>query len=151
MPGSHYQHLSDEAILRHVTIRRWSRVGMYLSLSASGFSSVLYPSLLVSDQVGKGTVVLLSAVVAGGGLVACGGSASDRWIVEFTILPILLSGLAVFGVSAILASQQQEAYPLLAYGLLLIAFSLGLFARWRDVRAVSRVHRAEINHENKAR
>lgn len=151
MPRSGQERGPDEVILRHIAVRRWSRMGMYGFLSASGLSSVLYPELLVSNQVGQSTIILLSLAVSIGGLVACGGTVSDRWIAEYTILPVLLSALAVYGVSALFAASQQGAPQLTAYGFLLIGFALGLYARWRDVRAISKVRRSEIKYHQSGR
>lgn len=133
----------DEVILRYIATRRVGRVGMYLSLVISGMISMSYPSLLISTQVGRGTVLLMSFVTIVTAALCALGSITGRWLAEYAVLPFLAIDLFVFGVAALIAADQQQAFPLAAYGFLVIALSLGLQARWEDVRAISKVRTAE--------
>jgi hypothetical protein len=141
----------DEVYLRHASVRRMSRVGMYACLCASGIISIIYPSILISAQVGVPTARVLSLALAIGGGVAIFGPITDRWIFEYSILPFLIISLAVYGSAAVISAFDQDQYPILAYGLTLIAFSFGLFARRKDVKAIERVRRAEVGYQQNAR
>lgn len=136
----------DEAILRYLGVRRWSRVCAYGLLSSSGAASLTFPALLVSDQVGRGTVIIDSIVVTAGAALCFIGSLADRWIIEYVILPLLVIALFVFGAAAIFASHEIHDNSLIAVGLMLMAFGSGFLARWQDVRAISKVRRAEIRY-----
>lgn len=140
----------DEAYLKHIAVRRWGRVGMYACLLAAGVVSIIWPSILISSQVGIATARVLSVALAVGGVVALVGAITDRWIFEFAILPFLIVSIGSYGTAAIWSSFDQEQYPVLAYGLTLIAFAFGLHARMKDVRAIEKVRRAEIGyHQSK--
>lgn len=136
----------DEAYLKHVAVRRWGRVGMYLCLLAAGVVSIIWPSVLISAQVGVPTARVLSTALGVGGGVALVGALTDRWIFEYTILPFLIVSLGTYGTAAITSAFDQDQYPILAYGLTLIAFAFGLHARMKDVRAIEKVRRAEIGY-----
>ena len=141
-------HDRDEAILKYVAVRRWGRVGMYSFLSAAGVSSSVYPAVLVSDEVGTRTVVLLSLALTLGGFVCFVGAVTDRWLAEYSALPVLSLGLVCFGV-AVIKAVDSDTKPLIAVALLVISFSFGLAARWKDVRAISLVGRASRERQEK--
>lgn len=109
------------------------RAVMYALLVVAGVCAVIFPSKLVQDQVGGVVVFVWSAciVVSAGG--AFYGAATDKWIGEYSGLPLLSISLGLYSISAILGAGLNPS-PLFAYGLVVAAFSVGLYARWLDVR-----------------
>jgi hypothetical protein len=115
--------------------RRNLRIPMYAGLVASGIFAVVDPSELVSMQVSRLVAVVWSlAMIVSAGMCLY-GSVTDKWIGEYSGLPLLASVLALYGGSAML-SVEEGGFIILAYGLAMISFAFGLCARWKDVRLI---------------
>lgn len=138
----------EEVILKHLARRRWGRVCKYATLSLAGFYGLLYPSILVSEKIGGLTISIFSLFLLVGGFICTIGSLFDRWIAEYTMLPALMTAVAVFGVAVLLAARAGVPEAI-AYGLVILAFSFSLSARWRDVQTVVKINRLEhdADHE----
>lgn len=108
---------------------------MYLGLIFSGIFITLDPSELVARQVSDTVAYFWSISMALSALICACGAITDRWIGEFTGLPLLISVLAFYGISAILA-YNVSGFLVVGYGLTMIAFALGLIGRYRDVRKI---------------
>lgn len=115
---------------------------MYLGLVISGALTFFYPSDLVDNQVGGVVVALWSASMVISALLCLVGSILDKWLGEYSGIPLLASVLGLYALSAILGAG-VGSFTLLAYGLVVLSFVLGLVARWKDVRAVKRTSEDE--------
>lgn len=114
-----------------------ARTFMYGCLTGAGVMTVLFPSDLVEEQVGFVVVQIWSFFLVVSSLTAFYGAVTDRWIGEYVALPLLFTVMFLYGCSALLGAGLEPS-PLFAYGLVVIAFSAGLVARWQDVREVKR-------------
>lgn len=122
---------------RHRRANR-ARTFMYSCLAGAGLCTVLFPSQLVEDQVGFVVVEIWSVAMMVSSLTALYGAVTDRWIGEYVALPLLFTVMFLYGCSALLGAGLNPS-PLFAYGLVVIAFSAGLVARWQDVVKVKHV------------
>ena len=138
---------AEEYVLK-MTKRRWGRVVMYLGLVFSGVFALSFPSQLVADQVSHAVSVSWGGFMVIGAGLCLFGAATDRWIGEYSGIPLLASSVAMYGGSALVSAKDLESYPLLAYGLVLISFAAGLVARWRDVQDI-KTHAEELGREDK--
>lgn len=125
----------DEHVLAQKSSVRWTRAAMYFGLVLSGIFATFSPSSLVEEQVGTFVVTLWAVSMMISAAICLYGSITDRWIGEYTGIPLLAMVLALYGLSAILAAG-RDSVPLFAYGLVVISFSFGLIARWRDLEAI---------------
>lgn len=109
------------------------RAVMYLLLVLAGLAAILSPSSLVQSQVGGAIVFVWSSALVISASLALYGALTDKWFGEYTGLPLLAASLSLYGFSALISAGGHLS-ALLAYGLVVIAFSVGLLARWLDVR-----------------
>ena len=112
------------------------RAVAYLLMGTAGLLLMVSP--IIRAEMGfVGWLMALFLLL--GGALSAGGSATDRWVGEFTGLPLLASSFMVFAVISTIDSL--EAAPLIAVAnlSLLLAVGLGLLARWREVKAVQRM------------
>ena len=132
----------DEEIarfLRGITKRRVSRVFMYGLVTIAAGIGIVSPSKVLMDQ-SSGALSLVWAIAFGVASLTCMiGSIFDRWIAEYTMIPLLSSSFMMFGVAMIGQAHQEEAWRIVPYALFFGAYSLGLVARWRDVQSLLRV------------
>lgn len=128
---------SPAVILKELKVRRTGRILMYLGLSISGILTTLFPSRLVEDQVGGPVVLCWSLGMLVSALTCFYGAVTDKWIGEYTGIPLLASVLGLYGLSA-LAASDSHSLAILAYGLIVVSFASGLVARWRDLQVVKK-------------
>ncbi len=124
----------DVSIVRRQEVRRIGRVLMYAGLVVAGIFNLLFPSTLVDGQVPPSTAVAWALGMTVTAFICFLGSITDRWLGEYSGLPLLIAILVLYSGSA-WASVTFETMPLLAYGMFIFSFACGLFARWRDVQA----------------
>lgn len=124
---------AEQYIMHQERNNRWRAV-MYFLMSAAGVCAVLFPSDLVKDQVGSIVVASWSLGLVLSAVTCCYGALTDKWIGEYSGLPLLAAVLFLYGCSAMLGAGFNPS-PLFAYGLIIIGVSSGLVARWLDVRA----------------
>jgi hypothetical protein len=128
-----------QEFLRTYKVRRVGRVIEYLCLALSGVILTIFPSDLVSEAMSKPANIFWSASLAITGISCLWGSLTDRWLGEYAGLPLLGSSIAAYAASALLGTSGLHGkgfWILIAFGLLLMAFSASLYARWRDVQAI---------------
>lgn len=121
--------------MRHYKRFRVARIVMYALLTAAGTLTLLFPSEVVRDQVGSLVSYAWGACFALSSAGALFGTLLDRWLGEYTFLPLLFTVLFFYGSAAVIGSD-SDSLPRLAFGLLIIGFSAGLVARWQDVRDI---------------
>lgn len=132
----------DEEILgflKGITRRRISRVVMYGLLSIGAIVSAFAPSAVLTEQSSHVLAATWSVMFSIAALVCLVGSVMDRWIAEYTMIPLLSATLIVFGIALVGQSQGSEGWRLIPYAMFFSAFALGLVARWRDVQSLLRV------------
>lgn len=124
---------------------KWARTLAYLLMGVAGVLAVLSPT--IQEQLGL-IGAAMSWFLAVGGVLAFLGALTERWVGEFTGLPLLASSFAVFAVITT-ASSPETPFLAIANGCMLFSVSLGLFARFREVKAVFKVveHVAEREEE----
>lgn len=108
---------------------------MYSLLSIAGILTVFFPSEVVREQVGSLVSYAWGACFVISSIGALLGTLADRWLGEYTFLPLLFTVLFFYGSATVIAAE-SDSLPRLAYGLLIIGFSAGLVARWQDVRDI---------------
>jgi hypothetical protein len=125
--------------MRRYGVRRLGRVLMYLSLVASGSVASVYPSQLVLYQTNGKVGLFWALCLAVSAAICLYGSATDRWIGEYTGIPLLSTTMIFYGLIA-LKSAGHDGYTgaLYAYGFLILGFAFGLIARWRDVQLIKK-------------
>lgn len=136
--------MEERAIFRDLKIRRMGRVLMYAGLAVSGVLATIFPSKLVSDEVTHVVATIWAVCMIVSALICLYGAVTDRWIGEYTGLPLLASVLALYGGSA-LAASDSESLPLLAYGILVLSFAFGLSSRWKDVSEIKKASGMEFH------
>lgn len=124
--------------MHEITLRRGWRIPMYAGLVVSGVFATIDPSRLVIRQVSFVVAILWAVAMIVSALICLFGALTDRWIGEYTGLPLLASVLALYGGSALLSYSAETGFVILAYGAVVISFSFGLMARWVDVKLVKK-------------
>ena len=126
----------EERYVRTMTIRRGGRILAYLFLAAAGGLATFGPPTLIEDQV-EGWVVMAWSISLIISSISClYGAVSDRWIGEFSGLPLLYTVLGFFGIVLFTAARETGNVPLYAYSFTILALASKLYARWQDVRLV---------------
>lgn len=143
-----YDDAAAEELLRGLTVRRIGRVIMYFLLTGAGVMTTLYPSDIVKAQVGGNVVVAWSVAMTISAAICLYGAITDRWIGEYTALPLLGSVLGLYGFSVILASD-SDSLPRFAFGLIVLSYASGLAARWKDVREIKKANYHAVTRRNK--
>ena len=135
-----------KTFMRRYGVRRVGRVLMYFSLVVSGCVATIYPSQLVQYQTNPTIGVFWSVCMTVSSAICLYGSVTDRWIGEYTGIPLLSTTMIFYGLIA-LKSAGHDGYSgaLFAYGFLILAFAFGLFARWRDIQLIKQ-HAGEMAH-----
>jgi hypothetical protein len=100
-------------------------------MAAAGVGGAAVPTPSVQQATGS-LVYLWAAFLAVGGSVSALGAVTDRWIGEYTGLPLLWAAWGVY--SVVLATLLSPAS--LVAALALAAVGLLLYSRWRDVALV---------------
>lgn len=126
-------------LLVSLTYRRISRVAMYFMLFVGSIFSIAAPSEIFLQQSSTGLSKSWSALFAIAAVSCLIGSLFDRWVVEYVMIPLLASTLMVFGVALLGSAFTSGTAIVVPYAMFFGAFSLGLFARWRDVQSIYRV------------
>lgn len=131
--------------LSHRLRLRWPYLLMYCCLTATGVIVGLSPSDAVREQLRAFLLVWVIFFILGGVSSAL-GVVGKSWLGEAFGLPLLSSALAIYGIILIWRySVEVNASPaFLAFGLLLLGFGLGLYARWQEVMKLLRIAR-EMN------
>lgn len=111
--------------------RKW-RVAGYILIAAAGTVALISPAPSIARAVGWLAYLWATWLLLGAGVCAVGG-AVDRWLGEYTGLPLLIAALAAYAVVLTAGS-----WPARGFALLLAGFGSKLVARWQDVAAVRR-------------
>lgn len=127
--------MGDELMFRRMRRERLFRFFMYLGLVVSGIFATLYPSELVADQVVSVVVRFWATGMVLSAAICLYGALTDKWIGEFSGIPLLASVIAMYGLSAIFSGGEGFVIGL---GFVILSFSAGLVARWFDVRKIKR-------------
>jgi hypothetical protein len=111
--------------------RRWSRLAGYAMMAGGGATAFAIPT--PSIQAATGWVVYLWATfLLLGGTLCTYGAITDRWIGEYTGLPLIGAAFGVYSAVLALGLNIKAAAAALAFG----AVALILFDRWRDIDLV---------------
>jgi len=127
------------ALLTNFTHRRISRVTMYFFLCVGSVFSIFAPSEILLNQSSSDLTRVWSILFAIAAFSCFIGSFLDRWIVEYSMIPLLGSILVVFGVALLGSAIADHTALIVPYAMFFSAFSFGLVARWRDVQALLRI------------
>lgn len=135
-----------------LSVRRLGRVAMYSGLFLSGVFLIISPSELVAGEVSHIVDRAWSISMVISSLTCLAGSLTDRWFGEYAGIPLLASVIAFYGLAAMLSAdievnwvslfwivsvpQLYGSLTLVAFSLLILSFSGGLWARWMDVRSI---------------
>lgn len=122
--------------------RQPDRLLRVLRPSAYGLMGTAGVLLLFSPMMWQelGTIaIFMSAFLALGGVLACIGCVTERWVGEYIGIPLLTSSFTVFGVIQSASALHVAPLAALANLAILVGVSLGLWGRWREVRAVYRL------------
>lgn len=120
-------------MLRRMRRERLFRFFMYAGLVVSGIFATMYPSELVANQVAHVVVRAWATGMILSAATCLYGAYTDKWIGEYSGIPLLASVLGLYGLSAILSGDQGFVIGL---GFVILSFSAGLIARWFDVRKI---------------
>lgn len=118
------------------------RVIGYVMFALSGAAALVWPSPSIRVVAAGALVYIWSSFWLVGGSVAAIGAFTDRWIGELVGLPLLAAVFTVFGLAAFYNGRPTS----IATGLGLIAISVLLVARWRDVDLVRREAARRAEH-----
>lgn len=137
----------DEQILSELYVRRFGRVLMYSGLVLSGVFLIIEPSQLTVEQVGKVWALAWAVGIIIGAVISLYGAIRDEWIGEFSGIPLLAAALGMYGLSALAGVDDSGVtnYVLLAFGFIVLSFTAGLCARWRDVQNIMRLSLHGVN------
>lgn len=114
-----------------MTPPRYTRIAGYLMMAAGGGTAFAIPA--PSIQAATGWVVYLwAAFLLAGGALCAYGAVTDRWIGEYTGLPLISSAFGVYAVVLVLGAAVRTTAAALAFG----AVALVLLDRWYDVNRV---------------
>lgn len=124
---------------------------MYALLVGSGILITVEPSQLVIDQLGSTRTSIWGVFWSLGAAICFYGAFSDRWIGEYSGIPLLGSVIGLYGLSALYGGVKTDSVLLFAFGLLILGFAFGLHARWRDVQSIVRANNdvARMHREDK--
>lgn len=114
--------------------RRVARLVGYCLFALAGVSAIVWPAPSVARATGW-LVYLWAAWLAVGGLLSAAGAATDRWIGEYTGLPLLFAAFGVYGLVVVAGARSWASS---AAALVLVAIGLVLAARWQDIGWVRR-------------
>lgn len=123
-------------LLKSFGRRRLTRILMYGCLAAGAIISGLAPSAVLVEQSNSTVAIVWSFSFGIASLTCLVGSIFDRWIAEYTMLPLLATTLTVFGIAMVGGAQDDVGWRIVPYAFFFSAFALGLVARWRDVQAL---------------
>ncbi len=132
-----------------MTKRRHERTAMYAGLVLSGVFTALYPSTVVTDQVGTVVTYFWSAAMISSAVTCTYGSFTDKWIGEFSGIPLLAAVLAFYSGALFLSIRENGNLLVVAFAFILLSFSFGLIARWQDVRSVKREAVSQGNEDER--
>lgn len=118
--------------------KRQERTAMYAGLVLSGFLTGFFPSTVVTAQVNLPITYTWSACMIASASLCLYGSITDKWIGEFSGIPLLASVLTFYAGAIGFSAYDDRNLIVLAFGLILFSFALGLMARWQDVRVIKR-------------
>ena len=110
-------------------LERIARCFMYLGLAVAGIGGFVYPSDMVQSAVSTSTVFWWTGSMAISALLAFWGTARDYWLGEYAGLPLMIAVLTMYGVVTVQAAT-GTAPARVAYGILILSYACGLFARW---------------------
>lgn len=112
---------------------RYPRAVGYTILTGCGIVLIVAPAPVVRTSTYLAAVYVWAAFLVVGGALSALGAGLDRWMGEYVGLWPIMSAFAVWALAAL---ARPNAFP---FGLLMVAITLLLFARWRHV---ARVHGA---------
>lgn len=115
------------------TPRRATRVAGYVLLAITGALAMVWPSPTVAAVTGPLVFVWAGFLVVGGA-VAAWGAATDRWLGEYTGLPLLFVVCVIYALIVLVPGR----LPSLTAAALLLGVAAVLGARWQDVAALRR-------------
>jgi hypothetical protein len=110
---------------------------MYFFHLVAGVVALIYPVEVVRGEVGENVVTAWAVAMILAAFVCLAGAITDRWIGEYTALPLLIGVLFVYG-GAGLAGASRYGFPSFVFGIIVCSFGFGLASRWMDVRDVKR-------------
>lgn len=110
---------------------RAAYAGMYLLLLVAGVFFLFYPSQVILNSLQTGLVLLWSIFMITGGASSLFGVLRNRWHGEVIGLPLLSASNSIFAIALFAYAHTAPPY---GFGLIFMAFSFGLLARWRELR-----------------
>ncbi|QEM40894.1 MAG: hypothetical protein [Phage AS32] len=120
---------------------------MYLGLFLSGAFALYDPPQLIESQTTAKVVTAWAAGMIISSLMCLYSSVTDRWIGEYSGLPLLFSVLGLFGFAVLWSALELNSVPVCAYSFVILAFASGLVARWQDIREV-KVNAEELGEQS---
>lgn len=125
--------------------RRVARVLAYSLWVIAGILLTASPSEIIAGNTSGYIVYVWAIFMMVGGIFSFIGAATDRWIGEYTGLPLVISTLWLYGGILTVASFTGEfSYVRLAIGLLFVSFGLKALGRWQDIRDLVKAHRERL-------
>lgn len=117
--------------------RRLLYTAAYALMAAAGVFAFFFPARSVQSATGPldALLVLWSVFLFVGGVTSALGSYTDRWLGEYTGLPLLASVFGVYGLGA-LALARPGAWTVLAGGFAFLGIALVFMGRWAEVAHV---------------
>jgi hypothetical protein len=110
---------------------------MYSSLVLSGIFLMFDPSRIVTLAVPSWVGQAWTICMVASALICLYGAVTDRWLGEYTGIPLLASVMLMYGGSALsVAKDEPNNTTLIGFGLILVGFGCGLWARWKDVETL---------------
>lgn len=128
------------ALIHRLSVKRALRIPKYSFLCAAGFILLTDPSNIVVDQVSRPVSIAWALCMSLAALICLWGTVTDKWIGEFTGLPLLGGVLAFYGFAGLLSGRERDSLTVIAFGLIVLAFGLGAIARWSELIEVKNAH-----------
>lgn len=127
-----------EVLLSRSGKLRLLRGMMYAGLAISGILATMDKSSIVVAQVSFTVAILWSVAMAVSAVICLAGAITDRWIGEFSGLPLLVAVIAMYSIAAVGSAWENKDLFHLAFGFFAFSYGVGLAARWEDVRSIKK-------------
>lgn len=120
--------------------RRYAYAIGYLLMACAGIASACWPAPAVQTATDGVRALLYTwdAFLVVGGLLSLFGAVTDRWVGEYTGLPLLGAVFAIYGVAATWAAVASGRPTSYAGGFALAAIAGLIAGRWRELVVVRR-------------
>lgn len=124
----------------------------YTLMATAGIAAVAWPARSVSAAASplNPLIYVWAAFLILGGGVSAFGAVTDRWIGEYTGLPLLASVFGIYGLAAIAIAPATD-WTSLAGGCTFLGVTAAFAARWAEMGAVRRAAADRVRTDAAAR